>query len=361
MAPFEWHCLHFVTFILMKIYLDEQKVRPYFWPLTQIRSVGDLRLGITTLREKWMYLTGEPLADQPQEADAVIPANQLPPLSLLSEPQPHWRDEVMSHPEHQAFIPLIGELPLLQHDYLIADIHRFTRGRSFQQPDESNRIFGPHPVYIDAGAVVRGCTFNTEEGPIWIDQEAQVMEGSLMRGPVYIGKQAVVKMGTRIYGATLVGRQCTVGGEIKNSQIGDFSNKAHDGYLGDSILGTWCNLGAGTSCSNVKNTGGRIRYSFPDAEIRTGRHKGGLIMGDFSRCGINTSFPTGCLVGVCCQISGKQTLPTLIPNLSWDGRAYDREKAVEHILNWMKMKGIELSDTELAQLSQTIQNIPTHA
>ncbi|MBK7435074.1 MAG: hypothetical protein IPI66_15150 [Chitinophagaceae bacterium] len=187
-------------------------------------------------------------------------------------------------------------------------------------------------------------------GPVYIGPNANLMEGTLIRGPVSIGEGAVVKMGTKIYGATTIGPFSMVGGEIRNSVLFGYSNKAHDGYLGDSVIGEWCNLGAGTTVSNVKNNGSEVKY-WVDAdkkEVSAG-NKGGLLMGDHSRAAINTSFNTGTVVGVSCNVFTQGLTPKLIPNFSWgvDGiTRYKLSKAIADMGNWKKMKGMEVSERD---------------
>ena len=176
------------------------------------------------------------------------------------------------------------------------------------------------------------------------------MEGSLLKGPIAICEGAVVKMGTKIYGATTIGPFCTVGGEIKNAVLFGYSNKAHDGYLGDSVLGEWCNLGAGTTNSNVKNNAGEVKYCVDgDKKVISAGTKGGLLMGDYSKAAINTSFNTGTMVGVCCNIIAPGLTPKFIPNFSWgaDGiTSYKLDKALIDIDNWKKLRGLNISDRE---------------
>ena len=179
------------------------------------------------------------------------------------------------------------------------------------------------------------------------------MEGNMIRGPFAICEGAVLKMGSKVYGATTIGPFCMAGGEIKNSVLFGYSNKAHDGYLGDSVLGEWCNLGAGTCNSNVKNTAGEVKYltGADSAGIAAG-NKAGLLMGDYSRAAINTSFNTGTIVGVCCNIFGEYMPRKYIANFSWGTDRYDFEKAIKDISNWKKMKGKSVSEEEKELLHQ---------
>jgi hypothetical protein len=167
-------------------------------------------------------------------------------------------------------------------------------------------------------------------------------------------------MGACIYGATTIGKQCTVGGEIKNSIVMDYSNKAHEGYLGDSLVGSWCNLGAGTSVSNVRNTGGTVPvWSEASGQMVPAGIKAGLLMGDFSRSAINTPFNTGTVVGASSSIHQRELPPKHIPSLKWGNSHYLPDKAIEHIANWKKLKGHRISETDmeiLRHLSQITQS-----
>jgi UDP-N-acetylglucosamine diphosphorylase/glucosamine-1-phosphate N-acetyltransferase len=217
------------------------------------------------------------------------------------------------------------------------------------------QTLNPSGVFIEEGAKLSYCILNAETGPIYIGKNAEIMEGTTIRGPFALCEGSVVKMGAQIYGATTIGPYSTVGGEIKNSVVFGFSNKSHYGYLGDSVVGEWCNLGAGTSNSNVKNNASEIRmYNHGQQEmIGTGLIKCGLIMGDYSRSSINTSFNTGTLVGICANVFGGGLSPKYIPSFSWgiDGTTrYDFEKAVHDMDKWKKLKGHRLTDPEKRRL-----------
>ena len=179
------------------------------------------------------------------------------------------------------------------------------------------------------------------------------MEGNMIRGPFAICEGSILKMGSRIYGATTIGPYCVAGGEIKNSVLFGYSNKAHDGYLGDSVIGEWCNLGAGTSNSNVKNTGTEVKYILDkDLPPVPAGNKGGLLMGDYSRTAINTSFNTASIVGVCCNIFGQNFQEKFIQSFSWGNERYIFDKALKDIQNWKSMKQKSLSDEEKQLLHQ---------
>jgi UDP-N-acetylglucosamine diphosphorylase/glucosamine-1-phosphate N-acetyltransferase len=219
----------------------------------------------------------------------------------------------------------------------------FTNNDNYLVNPHEYRKTGKYNLIIHKSALVEECFFNTEGGPIIIDQEAHIMAGSAIRGPVYIGVHSTIKMGATIYGGTSIGRECIIGGEVKNSIFQGFSNKGHHGYIGDSFIGTWCNLGAGTSCSNVKNTAGIINYwNIGQNEFLPGGTKCGVLMGDFCKTAINTSLNSGTILGIFAHLFDAQLLsPKYIPAFSWGchtGKSYEAEKIIIEIKNWMAMK-----------------------
>jgi UDP-N-acetylglucosamine diphosphorylase/glucosamine-1-phosphate N-acetyltransferase len=249
----------------------------------------------------------------------------------------------------------VNDIKTLAHPWQIFEFNDWAIRRDFEwvrkygRPgaiSSTNRMMNANDIFIEPGAKVEFCILNAEQGPIYIGRDAVLMEGSMIRGPVAICENSVVKMGTAIYGATTIGPSCVVGGEIKNSVMFGYSNKAHHGYLGDSVVGEWCNLGAGTSTSNVKNSGGHIKVwnEYKQAFDMAGT-KCGLFMGDFSRSAINISFNTGTVVGVCANIFNPGELTEkYIGNFSWGKRKYSFEIAIKEIRAWMKMKNKSLSD-----------------
>jgi len=383
---------------MQKIIFTEEYCKPEnLHPFTYTRHIQDIRIGILTIREKWEHhlkLTSANkwedhyLDDQHsvkiekgigKDDYLLVHANVLPTKSIISKIKKLQNGEFLTSGKEGgvAFkfsakevlglhkikinrsVEFKEEIKAIHYPWQIfqmndwalrEDFVLITAGRKTKAISKTNKLINPSQIFVEAGAKVEHCILNASEGPIYIGKNALVMEGSLIRGPVAICEGAVVKMGTRIYGATTVGPFCTLGGEIKNSVLFGFSNKAHDGYLGDSVLGEWCNLGAGTSNSNVKNTAGEVKYCV-DAdkkEISAGT-KGGLLMGDYSKAAINTSFNTGTVVGICCNVVSAGLTPKLIPNFSWgaDGiTKYKLSKALVDIDNWKKLKGLTVSDRE---------------
>jgi UDP-N-acetylglucosamine diphosphorylase/glucosamine-1-phosphate N-acetyltransferase len=221
-------------------------------------------------------------------------------------------------------------------DAIKADFDLITRGRTSQPLSTSNTVIGDaKQIFLEEGAIVEASILNTNAGPIYIAKDSEIMEGSVVRGPFSLGEHAALKLSTKIYGPTTVGPHSKVGGEVNNSVIFAYSNKGHDGFLGNSVIGEWCNLGADTNNSNLKNNYGNVKlYNYAqDKMIDTGLQFCGLIMGDHSKCGINTMFNTGTVVGVGANIFGGGFPPTHIPSFSWGGadgmEEYKFDKMIE--------------------------------
>ena len=346
----------------MKIFLEETKTREALFPFTLTRHVADIRLGILTIREKWEMLTGFKIITDPalQTADSiVVQANIIPTVISLDQILQAARDET----------PVLenDELRMLQvpwqifqyNDWALRhDFESLTKGRMSASISASNQCINEQQIFVEENAVLEYCTLNASTGPIYIGKNAVLMEGTQVRGPFSAGEGATVKMGTKIYGATTLGPYCVAGGEIKNSVLFGYSNKAHEGYLGDSVIGEWCNLGAGTSNSNVKNTGGQVTYyQYSNSPGKQAGNKAGLLMGDYSRCAINTAFNTGTVVGVCCNIFGERP-PRYVPDFSWGTDRYMFDKVIQDIANWKKMKGKDVSPPEIEMLKQLYLNTP---
>lgn len=383
---------------MQKIIFTEEYCKPEnLHPFTYIRHIQDIRIGILTIREKWeRYLNiasvnkwEDHYLDDAQSVKIekgigkddylMVHANVLPTRAIISKIKKLRNGEFLTSGKEGgvAFkfsdkevlglhkikinrsVEFDNEIKAIHYPWHIhqmndwairEDFNVITAGRKSKAISKTNKLIKSSQVFIETGAKVEHCILNASEGPIYIGKNVLIMEGTMIRGPVAICDGAVVKMGTKIYGATTVGPFCTVGGEIKNSVLFSFSNKAHDGYLGDSVLGEWCNLGAGTSNSNLKNNAGEVKY-WVDADKKemSAGHKGGLLMGDYSKAAINTSFNTGTVVGICCNVVAAGLTPKLIPNFSWgsDGiTKYKLNKALVDIDNWKKLKGLMVSDRE---------------
>ncbi|MCC7246736.1 MAG: glucose-1-phosphate thymidylyltransferase, partial [Saprospiraceae bacterium] len=231
----------------------------------------------------------------------------------------------------------VWDLIYMNHQAIMDDFQWIIQNKTSAPLSDTNRVIGPPElVFLEPGAVVEGCILNTQQGPIYIGESAEVMEGCMLRGPIGIGSGSIVKMGAKIYGPTSIGPGCRVGGEVTRSIMIGNSNKGHDGFLGDSVLGEWCNLGADTNNSNLKNNYSEVKLWDYETERfeRTGHQFVGLIMGDHAKCGINTMFNTGTVVGVSANVFGAGYPRNFIPDFAWGGaeagyRTYKFEEACQ--------------------------------
>ncbi len=340
------------------IYLTDVEIRSSLYPFSLTHSVANIRIGILTIREKWERLTNKNILivgdDQPLgklEQDRIYASNIIPTRTFIDDALANNGNynynsvKILLYPWH-----------IFQwNDWAIReDFELLTNGRESQPIPEHVQVSGRENVFIEKGARLEHCIINATEGPVYIGKDSLIMEGATIRGPFALCEGAVVKMGARIYGATTIGPYSIAGGEIKNSVIMGYSNKAHDGYLGDSVIGKWCNLGAGTSNSNVKNNAGDVSiwHEASNSYVKVGQ-KCGLIMGHYSRSAINTSFNTGTVVGICANVFGEGLTPKYIPDFSWGHGGtveYAYERAMDDIARWKKMKNRTLTLEEKLQL-----------
>ena len=245
---------------------------------------------------------------------------------------------------------------------IINDFVLITEGRRSQRIGAQNTVIGdPNLIFLEEGAVVEASILNTNSGPIYIGHGAEVMEGAMLRGPIALGDHAQIKMGAKIYGPSAFGPECRVGGEVNNSVMLGYSNKGHDGFLGNSVLGEWCNLGADTNNSNLKNTYGEVStWSYAEEKmVNTGLQFCGLIMGDHSKSGINTMFNTGTVAGVCANIFGGDFPPKHIPSFAWGGASgfdtHEFEKALETCKRVMERREVDFTRTDMAILKAVFE------
>jgi len=377
--------------------LFDDSYRDYLLPLTFTRPVSELRIGITTLKEKWelllnatcSYTTVNYLAtkypivlkhDNLFINAAVVPDENLVQriLQLKSAELLKHRDRVIAYrfPEgvntsqagwENSFKTLMypGEVLIIKNTWdlidkndkvLRDDFRRITMNRKTKTLSNTNSILGEGQIFVEEEVKCECAIINATTGPVYIGHGAEIMEGSVIRGPLALCEHATLKMGVKIYGATTIGPWCKVGGEVHNSVFTGYSSKAHDGYLGDAVLGEWCNLGAGSNNSNLKNTYASVKlWSYPDEHfVDTGLQFCGLIMGDHSKCAINTMFNTGTVVGVSANIYGSGFLRNFIPSFSWGGpgglTTYQPEKVFETARVAMTRRGIELTEEDKAIL-----------
>ncbi len=355
-------------------------------PFTFTRPVADIRIGILTIREKWENLLEERTSTKTEdhlagkwplkvsEKNILIDSSVIPTKSLVekivslnSNEKLIKGDKLIAYFQSgeenidvSSLKPINFEEEILTVDNtwdifskngeaIELDFEMITKGRSSAKIDDSNFVKAAENIFIEEGAVVENCSLNASSGPIYIGKNATIMEGSLIRGPFAICQGAIIKMGAKIYGPTTVGPYCKVGGEVNNSVFFQNSNKGHDGFLGNSVLGEWCNIGADSNNSNLKNNYAEVRLWNYNTEnfARTGLQFCGLIMGDHSKCGINTMFNTGTVVGVSANIFGSGFPRNFIPGFSWGGSAgtttYKLEKALETMELVMKRRDVELT------------------
>jgi UDP-N-acetylglucosamine diphosphorylase/glucosamine-1-phosphate N-acetyltransferase len=361
----------------MNYILFDDYARNHLKPLTLTRPVADLRVGIFTIREKWekllktstSSLTESYLSVKwPLKKDkntilvngSVLPtvgmvkaieklneneslvyegktiAQRMDAVNLEFSPATKPLKVVGFVPKKEEFVKI--EYPwdiFSKNEYaILADFKMAIKGQKSQKPDDSNTVLGKGDLFIHKEAKVYGATLNTSDGPIYIGKNAEVMEGAMIRGPFALCEKSTIKMGAKIYGATTIGPECKVGGELNNVVIFGYSNKAHDGFIGNSVIGEWCNLGADTNSSNLKNTYEDVKvWNYPNEKfMSTGLQFCGLIMGDHSKCGINTMFNTGTVVGVSSNIFGAGFQRNFIPSFAWGGvsgfQPYNLDKAM---------------------------------
>jgi len=250
---------------------------------------------------------------------------------------------------------------------LRADFALLTDGRKSAPVPEGVTVTGKENLFIEEGAnIYAGCIINAATGPVYIAKDTEILEGTMMRGPVAVCEHGVVKMGAKLYGATTIGPGCKVGGEISNVVFFANSNKGHDGYLGNAVIGEWCNLGADTNCSNLKNNYDEIKIwdEAINKSVRTGLSFCGLLMGDHSKAGINTMFNTGTVVGVSCNIFGGGFPEKFVPSFSWGGSdgvtIYDFDRSMETANRMMARRGKKLSDAETKMYKHIFDHFRKH-
>ncbi|MGB2172175.1 MAG: glucose-1-phosphate thymidylyltransferase, partial [Flavobacteriaceae bacterium] len=254
-----------------------------------------------------------------------------------------------------------SDLFLLNALVLEDDFIRLTKGRTSAPISKSNQVIGRENVFIEEGASVECSILNASNGSIYIGKQAVVMEGSMLRGNLAIGDNSIVKMGTKIYGGTTLGPFSKVGGELNNVVMFGFSNKGHDGFLGNAVVGEWCNIGAATDASNLKNNYAKIRlWNYKkESFLKTELQFCGLLMGDYSRCSIHTTFNTATVVGVSANLFGVGFPRNFIPSFSYGGAqglsTFTFDKALESAQAMMARKQVVLSETDQAILAQVFE------
>ena len=383
----------------MNYILFDGPVRNALLPFTFTRPVADIRIGILTIREKWEkylgyttttvteeYLTEKfPMVEM--EKNVLINAAYLPNEVLaemvmaLEENQAIFSgDEVIAfyttenqeevdfdtydiieYSEDGLKIEHVWDIFKKNDAALREDFELLTEGRTSQPIPSSVNTISPENIFIEEGARLEFVTLNASTGPIYIGKDTEIMENSVIRGPFALCEGAQVKLATKVYGATTVGPFSRIGGEVSNSVLFGYSNKGHDGFLGNAVLGEWCNLGADTNNSNLKNNYEEVKlWSYEKSSfVKTGLQFCGLMMGDHSKSGINTMFNTGTVVGVCANIFGSGFPRNFVPSFSWGGAAgmvtYDVRKAFETARIVMSRRNIEFTEQDEAILAEVYQ------
>ena len=383
----------------MNYILFDGNVRNQLLPFTFTRPVADIRVGILTIREKWEHLLGfttttltedylsEKYPFLELEKNILINASFLPSENLVNIVKGlNENQAIFFEDEPIAFFATEGQevdfesfdiiqyaendVLRIEHTWDIfskngeaikRDFEMITKGRKSQPIPKGIWTKNPESIFIEEGATIEFCTLNASEGPIYIGKDTEIMEGALVRGPFALCEHSTLKMGAKIYTNTTIGPHSKVGGEVNNSVIFGYSNKGHDGFLGNSVLGEWCNLGADTNNSNLKNNYAEVRLWDYETEgfARTGLQFCGLMMGDHSKCGINTMFNTGTVVGVSANIFGSGFPRNFVPSFSWGGSGgfttYKTDKAFEVAKVVMERRNIEFSDMDAKILEHVFE------
>jgi len=375
----------------MNIILFDNHTREHLLPFTFTRPVAEIRIGISTIREKWeralktecSFFTQDYLSElfpcEITDDNLFIAGNLLPNKDLvdaiktlgIGEVLKDSRDSVLAlragsfetFTALENFKTIIYDCEIksinskydifsLNNEILTNDFKELTKRRKSEVLGASNTLIGnPENIFIETGVKIEGAIINCETGPVYIGRNTQIMEGCCIRGPFALLDESVIKMGAKIYGATTIGPCCKVGGEINNVVMFGYSNKAHDGYLGNAVIGEWCNIGAGSDASNLKNNYDEVaqwNYASQSYE-NTGLQFCGLMLGDHTKCSIGSMFNTGTVVGVCCNLFGADFHRSFIPSFSTGNRnkgysKYPIEKALESEQAMFLRRGIEMSE-----------------
>ncbi|WP_420574021.1 GlmU family protein [Kordia sp.] len=383
----------------MNYILFDGTVRNALLPFTYTRPVADIRVGILTIREKWeahlggttTTITEEYLSEKypmvELEENVMINASFLPNAELVALIQGltanqaifsgdeiiafHTTDEqdevdfdtydIISYEADCLRIENTWDIFSKNAEAIQADFNLITKDRTSQPIPATVNVIAPENIFIEEGATLNFCTLNASSGPIYIGKNAEIMEGCVVRGALAMCDSSVLKLSAKIYGATTLGPYCKVGGEVNNSVLMGCSNKGHDGFLGNSVLGEWCNIGADSNNSNLKNNYAPVRLWSYETEnfAKTGLQFCGLMMGDHSKCGINTMFNTGTVVGVNANIFGSGFPRNFVPSYSWGGASgfttYLTKKAFEVAKVVMARRKVEFTSQDEAILAHVFE------
>ncbi len=374
----------------MNYILFDGDVRNALLPFTYTKPVADIRVGILTIREKWekhlglttTTITEEYLEEKypmvEMEENILLNASFLPTESLVEKVkslkvnQAIFKEEdviafytvdTQEEVDFSSYEQIEFEDDIIQikntwdifslNDKAIRnDFDLITEGRTSEPIPETVNYINKDDIFIEEGAKLTFATLNASNGPIYIGKDAEVMEGVLVRGALAMCEKSVLKMGAKVYGATTLGPYCKVGGEVNNTVLMGYSSKGHEGYLGNSVIGEWCNIGADTNNSNLKNNYAEVKLWSYETErfAKTGLQFCGLMMGDHSKCGINTMFNTGTVIGVSANIFGSGFPRNFVPSYSWGGASgfteYKTNKVFEVAEVVMKRRKMEFDKKE---------------
>ena len=372
----------------MNYILFDGPYRNNLLPFTFTRPVADIRIGILNIREKWQHFLQTELSTKTEdylqekwalklEQDNIfLCGSVIPTQELIDEIQDlktgeslvqsgmllgYRSERLVNDSVELKSKEFSGDLIIVENTWDIfsknaeaieQDFELVTADRKSQPIPDSVFTKNPDKIFIEEGAEIENCSLNASKGPIYIGKNTLIMEGCHIRGPVSFGHDSIAKMGAKIYGPTTVGPFCRAGGEINNAVMFQNSNKGHDGYLGNAVLGEWCNLGADTNNSNLKNNYAEVRlWNYASENFaKTGLQFCGLMMGDHSKCGINTMFNTGTVIGVSANIFGTGFPRNFVPGFSWGGSAgmstYKLEKALETAELVMKRRDVPLTEAD---------------
>jgi|SRR6185312_1031832 len=387
------------------ILADEPGIKQQLLPFTFIRPVCEIRIGILTIREKWQlalatkvsiktekYLSAKyPLRiakDNVWINGAVLPSSSLIKAikslknnealilgnlllainsgsSLLeeftfSQAKKEYKSKEYKLDKNDVVIQHLWDVFSKNGQALEQDFAILTKGKTSAKVSSTNTLLGKQ-IFIEKGAKLECAILNSNSGPIYIGKDAEVMEGAIIKGPFALCEGSIVKMGAKIYGATTIGPCSKVGGEISNAVIFGYSNKGHDGFLGNAVIGEWCNLGADTNNSNLKNNYSVVKiWNYPaNKEVSTGLTFCGLMMADHSKCGINTMFNTGTVVGVAANIFGGDFPKKFIPSFSWGGAkgfvTHELDKACETAERMFERRHLKFDKTEKQILAEVFK------
>ena len=387
----------------MNYILFDDNSRVNLLPLTFTRPVAEIRIGILTIREKWekylnasvsfkteeylskkfalkilaskenMWINGSvcPSKNMLKEIKALKPKYQLVSDNRIIAYN-SGKENVDIKIVAETFTKIDSNAQLFKVENLWdifskngkaieEDFELITKGRKSQKLSKTNQVIGAKSIFVEKGAKVECTILNASVGRIYIGKDAEIMEGSIVRGPFALCEYSVLKLGAKIYGPTTIGPHSKVGGEVNNSVIFGYSNKAHDGFLGNSVLGEWCNIGADSNNSNLKNNYTEVKLWNYSSErlVNTGLTFCGLIMGDHSKCGINTMFNTGTVVGLSANVFGSGFPQSFVPSFSWGGAqgftTYKLSKAFETASKVYERRSMKFDEIEKEILAKVFE------